>query len=127
MIILPPDIFCHAGPDEVVRDEDAGGGCDDGDEGALEDPVEVPGGDVDEDVSPGEGEGDDGVQQPQDDYDDGVVLVLGRNQHPANVIAEEVTCKSAVCIHLRIPNHQRIGEISVFRDLCKKGYISHRF
>ncbi len=77
----------------MVSNEDACGGRQDGDQGPLEHPVQVAGGDVDEDVAPGEGQGHDGVEQAQDQDDHCVVLVLRRHQHPADVIAEEVACR----------------------------------
>ncbi len=90
-IVLPSDVFGHECPDEVVREEDSQGDGDDGDDGALDDSVQVSGGDVDEDVSPGQRQGHDGVQQRQDQDQHGVVLTLSRHQHPAHVVAEEVT------------------------------------
>ena len=73
-----------------MRDEDAERRGEHGDQQALDQPVEVARGDVDDQVAPGEGQGDEDVEEGEHGDDGHVVLVLDHDEDAADVVAEEV-------------------------------------
>lgn len=86
----PPDIFGEELLDDEVRDEDAERGGEHCDEETLDQPVEVPRRDVDDEVAPGEGQRDEHVEEGEHRDDGHVVLVLHDDEDAADVVAEEV-------------------------------------